>query len=317
MPESKILSKASECGFDLAGICRAEIPEQDRLNITEWTENKLHGEMEWYPRNMNLRLRFENLGFTPKSVIVLGILYNTPETENVISQNHYKISRYAAGEDYHRVIKERGKPLMNFLMNTFPDNLFRMGTDSLPVPEKVLAREAGLGWIGRNTNLINSEKGSFFFLSEILTDLELNADTPVKDRCGKCRACLDACPTGALFDEYKIDAKKCISYLTIESKDMNQPEEFRGKRKGWIYGCDICQEVCPWNYAVAVKKDSFSRLSEFMPSNRLLYMNRNEIESLDEDTFRSVRKNSAMDRISFQMWKRNIREALGSEQEEV
>lgn len=317
MPESKILSTARECGFDLAGICRAEIPEQDRLNITEWSEKELYGEMEWYPRNMNLRLKLENLGFTPKSVIVLGMLYNTQETESIVSQNHYKISRYAAGEDYHRVMKKRGKPLMDFLKNTFPDNLFRMGTDSLPVPEKVLGREAGLGWIGRNTNLINSEKGSFFFLSEILTDLELKADSPVKDRCGKCRACLDACPTGALFDEYKIDAKKCISYLTIESKEMNQPEEFHGKRKGWIYGCDICQEVCPWNYAVAVKKDSFSKLSEFMPSNRLLYMNRNEIESLDEAAFRSLQKNSAMDRISFQMWKRNIREARGSGQEEV
>ncbi|HNF25521.1 MAG TPA: tRNA epoxyqueuosine(34) reductase QueG [Leptospiraceae bacterium] len=317
MSESKILSQAREFGFDLAGVCRAEIPEQDRKNIIEWTEKGLYGEMDWYPKNMNLRLKFENLGFTPKSVIVLGVLYNTAETERIISQNNYKISRYAARKDYHKVIKTMGKPLMNFLASAFPENHFRMGTDSLPVSEKVLAKEAGLGWIGRNTNLINSEKGSYFFLSEILTDLELSPDSPVKDRCGKCRACLDACPTGALFEEYKINAEKCISYLTIESERMDQPLEFKNKRKGWIYGCDICQEVCPWNHAVAVKKNSYSTRPEFIPSNRLLFMNRDEIESLNEESFQDAQSGTSMERISFRMIQRNIREAQESEQEEV
>ncbi|MCE9499219.1 MAG: DUF1730 domain-containing protein, partial [Leptospira sp.] len=171
-----IISLAKSCGFDLAGIAKAEIPEQDRLNIKSWVEKKLFGKMEWYPRNQKLRLELDGIGFKPESVIALGLLYLDENYDSVFGKFRFKFSKYAVGTDYHTVLRQKAKPMIDSLREKFPGYHFRQGVDSFPVPEKVMAREAGIGWIGKNTNLINENIGSFFFLSVILTDLRMPHD---------------------------------------------------------------------------------------------------------------------------------------------
>ncbi len=311
MNSAEIINLAMSSGFELAGITKAKIPEEDKANINLWIQKKLFGDMEWFPKNNHIRLDFENLGFIPKSVIMLGCSYYSKKNEEVLRKFKFKISRYAVGKDYHNVLREKVKPLMVFLKDKFPVGKFRMSTDSLPISEKVLANEAGLGWRGKNTNIINPEVGSFFFLAAILTDVSLSPNAQkIPDRCGKCRLCIEACPTGALFEEYKIDARKCISYLTIEEKMSISADSFGFKTNGWIFGCDICQEVCPWNR----KKTNIFRMEtkepDFLASDLWRDSSEKEILEMEPKEFTVFQKDSPLSRISFQKWRRNIQNFL-------
>ncbi|EMY76492.1 epoxyqueuosine reductase [Leptospira weilii serovar Ranarum str. ICFT] len=287
-------------GFDLYGICDAKIPNEDRENILSWVREGKHGKMEWYPKNMDLRLDFKNLGFDPLSVIALGVIYNDPEYDDVSKGMSFRFSRYAIGEDYHRVLRRLAKPLIDALKRKYPNHRFRQGVDSLPVPEKVLARLAGLGWMAKNTNLIHPDFGSFFFITVILTDLPIHVATiEVKDRCGTCAACIDACPTGAL-KPYQIDAGKCISHHTLEDSS-----EAISDTHGWIAGCDICQDVCPWNRVKAFKKGIRTGLEEFKVRS-YLKENPDSLLTLNEQEFKERFSDSALSRMSFRMYQRNV-----------
>ncbi|MBM9499462.1 tRNA epoxyqueuosine(34) reductase QueG [Leptospira sp. 201903071] len=297
---SELTPLIEECGFDLFGICEAVIPEEDQRSILAWVEAGKHGKMEWYPKNMDLRLLFKNLGFEPKSVIALGTLYNDLEYDKICKTMSFRFSRYAIGEDYHRVLRKLAGPLLNELAKRFPNHRFRQGVDSLPVPEKILAREAGLGWQGKNTNLIHPEFGSFFFITVILTDLPISvASIPVKDRCGTCTACIDSCPTGALAP-YQIDAGKCISHHTLEDRSAEIPNTF-----GWIAGCDICQDVCPWNQVKARKKGIQTKREEFK-ARSIFKEDPNSILSVDAKGFEKKFGDSAISRMNFEMFRRNV-----------
>ncbi len=288
---------ASKNGFQLIGFTSASVPEKDKENIRLWVEEGRHGGMEWYPKNMPLRLELEGLGFRPESVLVLGALYSDPEYESL--DLPFRFSRYAMGEDYHRVLKRKAASVISHLKLLYPNQHFRQGVDSLPVPEKVLAREAGLGWVGKNTNLIHEEFGSFFFLSVIFTDLPLQiGNIAAKDRCGTCTACIDACPTGAL-EPYRIDARKCISYKTIEDRSETVSGLF-----GWAYGCDICQEICPWNHVKARKKGWKTEIEEFRI--RDIFKEPGKLQELKQSEFKKQFADSAMSRISYSQFQRNL-----------
>jgi epoxyqueuosine reductase len=259
--------------------------------------------MGWYIQNMDIRLGFSNLGFVPESVIALGMVYRDASHKKFKDSSTFFISSYTQGEDYHQILKEKAKPLLQWLRKTHPGHKFRQSVDTLPIPEKVLAREAGLGWIGKNTNLIHSKYGSYFFLSTILTDLVIpSTETKETDRCGKCRACIDACPTQAITDEYRIDAGKCISYYTIEDRSETFSDEVR--LNGWVYGCDICQEVCPWNRET--KKEIVYTSEARFKVRDILWQKKEVLDKLSEEEFQEVIAKSAMDRITFRQWKRNL-----------
>lgn len=300
-----ITELSKDLGFDLCGFSSTKLSNNDKENIKEFINRAYYGTMDWFPKFQNIRLFYENLGFQPTSAISLGVLYNSPDYNQLDFHKEFKISRYAIGHDYHKVLRKLGKKMIDVLKKKFPDNKFRQSVDTLPISEKSIAKYAGLGWVGKNTNLISKEIGSYFFLTIILTDLELPANIPEADRCGKCRKCLDACPTNALFEPYKIDASRCISYLTIENKSEEINEEFKESLKGWIYGCDICQEVCPFNIK-AEKRNYFTKLNEFHPL-KIFKKNRAEIKNMSEGDFEALRKESAISRINYTQWKRNLR----------
>ncbi|EMJ93197.1 tRNA epoxyqueuosine(34) reductase QueG [Leptospira alstonii] len=298
---SEFKTLIENCGFDLYGICEAKIPNEDRENILSWVKEGKHGKMEWYPKNMDLRLDFKNLGFDPLSVIALGVIYNDPEYDEVSKGMPFRFSRYAIGEDYHRVLRRLAKPLIQELKRKYPNHRFRQGVDSLPLPEKVLARLAGLGWKAKNTNLIHPDFGSFFFITVILTDLPIHiAHIEIKDRCGTCTACIDACPTGAL-KPYQIDAGKCISHHTLEDSSDTISDT-----KGWIAGCDICQDVCPWNRVKAFKKGIRTELEEFKVRS-YFKENPDSLLTLNEQEFKETFSDSAISRMSFRMYQRNVK----------
>jgi epoxyqueuosine reductase len=293
-----------EIGFDLFGITNAIIPPKDKNNFIDFVDKGYYGSMKWFPTHQSIRLEFANLGFMPVSAICLGVLYNSINYKSTLGKFKFKISRYASGKDYHKVLRSMGKKVISYLKSLFPHNNFRQSVDTLPISEKVLSANAGLGWIGKNTNLISTEKGSYFFLSVILTDLHLLPSKIGIDRCGKCTKCIDACPTNALFEPYKINANLCISHATIEDKEDSIPENISSNLKGWVYGCDICQEVCPWNIK-AEKNNKFSKMKDFEP---LDVFNKDEdyILNLSENEFDLLKKESAIARISYKQWKRNI-----------
>ncbi|MDI7224689.1 tRNA epoxyqueuosine(34) reductase QueG [Leptospira santarosai] len=297
--EFKTLIESS--GFDLYGICDAKIPQEDKENILTWVREGKHGKMDWYPKNMDLRLNFKNLGFDPLSAIVLGTVYNDPEYDEVRKGMSFRFSRYAIGEDYHRVLRRLAKSLIQELKKKYPNHRFRQGVDSLPVPEKVLARLAGLGWKAKNTNLIHPDFGSFFFITVILTDLPIyTTQIQVKDRCGTCTACIDACPTGAL-KPYQIDAGKCISHHTLED-----PSEKISDTYGWLAGCDICQDVCPWNRVKTNKNGIRTNVEEFK-ARSYFKANSDSLLSLNEREFNEYFFDSAISRMSFKMYLRNLK----------
>jgi len=253
-------------GYDLAGICEAKLSQEDISNLREFVSLGHHAGMSWFSKLLEIRTNPELFLPGAKSALVLGLSYRSQESETMLGESDLKISRYAVGRDYHRVLKKKGLRLLASIASTFPEIQGRVSVDSAPVPEKIFGRMAGIGWQGKHTNLIHPRLGSYFFLSVVLLDRVFASDVPITDGCKTCRKCIDACPTHAL-EEYRIDSRKCISYLTIEEKGKI-PSEFHGKTEGWIFGCDICQEVCPYNSRKSAHVDTKERA--FFPRKEIL-----------------------------------------------
>ncbi len=289
---------ARELGFSFCGISKAAFLENEAPRLEAWLKNSQHGTMSWMERNFDKRLDPRLLVEGAKSVISVLLNY-FPDKKNRQPEGVPKISSYAWGQDYHTVIKEKLKSFLGRLRDEGEVN-GRVFVDSAPVMDKVWAAKSGLGWIGKNTNLINKESGSFYFIAELITDLDLEPDGPVKDHCGDCTACLDACPTDALVKPYEIDATRCISYLTIELKE-NIPASFSGKMEGWIFGCDICQDICPWN--TFAKKHGENG---FQPINGINKMNAAEWEEMTEEVFNTKFRDTALSRPGWKGIKRNL-----------
>lgn len=290
-----IKSKSIKLGFDFCGISKADFLEEEARNLESWLQKNYNGKMAYMANYFDKRLDPRLLVDGAKSVVTF-ILNYFPEKE--LTENEYKISKYAYGIDYHFVIKDKLQQLMSELQTEIGDINSRIFVDSAPVMDKVWAKKSGLGWVGKHSNVINRKIGSFFFIAEIICDLELNYDGPIKDYCGTCTACIDACPTDAITDPYVVDGSKCISYLTIELKD-NIPSEFKGKMENWVFGCDICQDVCPWNSFASPHKTN-----EFLPKDDLKELK--NWEEITQEVFSKTFKNSAIKRTKYEGLTRNI-----------
>ena len=292
-----IKTEAKRLGFLSCGISKAEFLEEEAPRLEKWLKNNMHGEMHYMENHFDKRLDPTKLVEDSKSVISLLLNYFPQETQN---QNTFKVSKYAYGNDYHYVIKDKLKSLLNFIQDEIGEVSGRAFVDSAPVLDKAWAAKSGLGWIGKHSNLLTQQVGSFYFIAELIIDLALEYDTPVTNHCGNCTACIDSCPTEAITEPYVVDGSKCISYFTIELKE-NIPTEFKGQLDDWIFGCDVCQDVCPWN---RFSKSHTEPL--FNPHPELLSMTKKDWEEITEDTFRKVFKNSAVKRTKFSGFKRNI-----------
>jgi epoxyqueuosine reductase len=296
---NKIKAQANSLGFLSCGISKADFLEEEAPRLEQWLNQKRHGSMSYMENHFDKRLDPRLLVPGAKSVISLLLNYHTDQLQTDIEAP--KISTYAYGQDYHFVIKEKLKKLMRFIQTEIGAVGGRVFVDSAPVMDKAWAAKSGLGWVGKNTNLISKKVGSFFFIAELILDLELDYDLPTTDHCGSCTACIDACPTEALIEPYQIDGSKCISYLTIELKD-SIPTEFKNKMDNWAFGCDVCQTVCPWN--------RFSKPHSepaFEPPNELLNLSKKDWEEMTEEVFDTVFKNSAVMRTKYEGLKRNIK----------
>ena len=286
-------------GFLSCGISKADFLEDEAPRLEQWLNQGHHGSMSYMERNFDKRLDPRILVPGAKSVVSLLLNYHTDQKQK--DDQSPKISSYAYGKDYHFVIKEKLKGLLEIINREIGEVNGRVFVDSAPVMDKAWAAKSGLGWVGKNTNLISKKVGSFFFIAELIIDLELDYDLPVADHCGSCTACIDACPTEALIQPYQIDGSKCISYLTIELKD-NIPSEFQGKMDNWAFGCDICQTVCPWNrFATPHNEPAFN------PHSELLQLTKNEWEEMTSEVFKKVFKDSAVQRTKFEGLKRNVK----------
>jgi epoxyqueuosine reductase len=294
-----IKSAAQTLGFLSCGISKADFLEDEAPRLEQWLNQGHHGSMSYMERNFDKRLDPRILVPGAKSVVSLLLNYHTDQKQK--DDQSPKISSYAYGKDYHFVIKEKLKGLLEIINREIGEVNGRVFVDSAPVMDKAWAAKSGLGWVGKNTNLISKKVGSFFFIAELIIDLELDYDLPVADHCGSCTACIDACPTEALIQPYQIDGSKCISYLTIELKD-NIPSEFQGKMDNWAFGCDICQTVCPWNrFATPHNEPAFN------PHSELLQLTKNEWEEMTSEVFKKVFKDSAVQRTKFEGLKRNVK----------
>ncbi|WP_242092628.1 tRNA epoxyqueuosine(34) reductase QueG [Aestuariivivens sediminicola] len=292
-----IKSEAKRLGFLSCGISKAEFLEQEAPRLEHWLKKGMHGEMHYMENHFDKRLDPTKLVEGSKSVVSLLLNYYPSETQNTQS---YKLSKYAFGTDYHFVIKEKLNHLLHYIREEIGEVDGRAFVDSAPVMDKAWAARSGLGWIGKHSNLLTRQVGSFYFIAELIIDLELEYDTPVTDHCGACTACIDACPTEAIIQPYVVDGSKCISYLTIELKD-NIPSEFKGKMDDWMFGCDVCQDVCPWNRFSTPHAEPL-----FSPHPELLSMSKEDWEEVTEETFRKVFKKSAVKRTKYSGLKRNI-----------
>ena len=293
-----IKQKAEKFGFQSCGISKAEFLEEEAPRLETWLNKGYHGEMKYMENHFDKRLNPTLLVDGAKSVISLS--YNYFPKVKIDEINNFKISKYAYGEDYHEVIKDILKNMVAELQEEIGEFGFRVFVDSAPVLEKAWARKSGLGWVGKNANLITKKHGSFYFLAEIICDLELEYDLAVTDHCGSCRACIDACPTQAIVSDRIVDGSKCISYATIELKN-EIPDYFNGKMDDWMFGCDVCQDVCPWN------RFSAPTLQEkFAPNFQKLNFRKNEWKELTQELFSEIFKKSAVKRTKFSGLMRNV-----------
>ena len=292
-----IKAEAHRLGFLSCGISKAGFLEEEAPRLENWLNNQMNGQMSYMENHFDKRLNPTLLVDDAKSVISLLLNYYPSELQN---EDSYKISKYAYGQDYHHVIKEKLKELLHFIQTEIGEVSGRAFVDSAPVLDKAWAAKSGLGWVGKNSNLITQKVGSFYFIAELIIDLELDYDAPTTDHCGSCTACLDACPTEAIVAPYVVDGSKCISYFTIELKD-NLPQEMKGKFDDWMFGCDVCQDVCPWNRFSKPHNEPL-----FQTNSDILNFSKSDWEDITVDTFQKVFKNSAVKRNKFDGLLRNI-----------
>jgi epoxyqueuosine reductase len=292
-----IKAESKRLGFLSCGISKAGFLEEEAPRLENWLNQNRHGEMKYMENHFDKRLNPVLLVDGAKSVISLLLNYFPSEVQNADS---YKISKYAYGQDYHYVIKEKLKELLHTIQSEIGEVSGRAFVDSAPVLDKAWAAKSGLGWIGKNNNLLTKNVGSFYFIAELIVDLELEYDHATTDHCGTCTACIDACPTEAIVAPYIVDGSKCISYFTIELKE-NIPQEMKGKLDDWVFGCDVCQDVCPWNRFSKVHSEPL-----FSPNPEILSFSKKDWEEITEETFKKVFKNSAVKRTKLEGLKRNI-----------
>jgi epoxyqueuosine reductase len=292
-----IKSEAKRLGFLSCGISKAEFLEEEAPRLETWLNKNMNGEMTYMENYFDKRLDPTVLVPDSKSVISLLLNYFPLETQ---PSDTYKISKYAYGTDYHFVIKDKLKQLMQFISEEIGEVHGRAFVDSAPVLDKAWAAKSGLGWIGKHSNLLTKQLGSFYFIAELIVDLDLEYDTPVTDHCGSCTACIDACPTNAIVADRVVDGSKCISYFTIELKN-EIPTSQKGNFEDWMFGCDICQDVCPWNRFSKPHSEPL-----FNPHPELLSMTKKDWEEITEEVFQQLFKKSAVKRTKFSGLKRNI-----------
>ena len=293
-----IKTEAKRLGFLSCGFSKAEFLEEEAPRLEQWLNKNMHGEMQYMENHFDKRLDPRLLVDGAKSVISLLLNYYPHETQ---SENSYKVSKYAYGQDYHHVIKSKLRQLQEFISEEIGEVNGRAFVDSAPVLDKAWAAKSGLGWMGKHSNLLTQQIGSFYFIAELIVDLELEYDSPVTDHCGSCTACIDACPTEAIVEPYVVDGSKCISYFTIELKN-EIPTSVKDKFDDWIFGCDVCQDVCPWNRFSKAHREPL-----FNPHPELLAMTKKDWEEITEDVFKKIFKKSAVKRTKYSGLERNIK----------
>ena len=294
----KIREKAVELGFDKIGFARAVALEDDAHRLSQWLGRGFHGEMAWLEREPHKRTDPREIFPEARSVISVAVNYYTPSQH----QSTAKISRYAWGDDYHDVVREKLKTLLEWIISEYPGAQGKACVDTAPVAEKAWAQRAGIGWIGKHSNVITRELGSWVFLGEILLNLDLEYDVPMTDHCGSCTACIDACPTGAIVEPFVVDSNRCISYATIELRADELPSDVSEHLSGWIYGCDICQDVCPWN-----RFEQPTAETRFEPRHGETSLDLDVVESLTPESYAQRFRKSAMKRTKLAGLKRNAR----------
>lgn len=295
-----IRQKAIELGFSSIGFATARRLDDEAQKLETWLSKGHHGTMSYMENYFDMRVDPTKLVDGAKTVISLSYNYYNPDKQS--DPEAPKISMYAYGRDYHKVVKKKLKTLYNYIKEQWGEIPGRCFVDSAPILERDWAKLSGLGWVGKHTLLVNPKQGSYFFLAEIILDLELESTTSIKDHCGTCTRCIDACPTDAISPEgYILDGSKCISFLTIELRD-NIPEEYKDKMKGWAYGCDICQDVCPWNRFAKRHNEM-----EFESHPDLIGMKQRDWEEITEEVFNTMLKHTPMSRVKYEGLKRNIR----------
>jgi epoxyqueuosine reductase len=292
-----IKNEAKRLGFISCGVSRAEFLENEAPRLEKWLKMNMHGKMKYMENYFEKRLDPSKLVDDAKSVISLAYNYYPKDLQN---KEAPKVSKYAYGMDYHYVIKEKLNFFLSFIKDKIGDVNGRAFVDSAPILEKAWASKSGIGWVGKNSNLITKQVGSFYFLAELIVDLELDYDGIESDHCGECTACIDSCPTQAIVEPYVVDGSKCISYFTIELKE-NIPNEFKEKFEDWVFGCDICQDVCPWNKFSKPHKEPL-----FQSTSELMKMSRDEWNEITKETFNKIFKNSAVKRTGYKGLTRNL-----------
>jgi epoxyqueuosine reductase len=294
----QIKEEAYRLGFEHVGFSKADFLEEEAPRLEQWLTNNYHGKMaymeNWFDKRLDPRLLVDDA----KTVISLLLNYYPPQQQNSEAP---QISKYAYGRDYHFVIKEKLKELLYFIQENVGQVNGRAFVDSAPVLDRAWAKKSGLGWIGKNGNLINPKSGSFYFIAELIVDLELPTDAPIRDYCGTCTRCIDACPTQAIISPKVVDGSKCISYFTIELKE-NIPASYKGQFDNWAFGCDTCQDVCPWNRFSKPTKEK-----DFIPADNRLQWSKEEWEEVTEDVFKNVFKDSPLNRTGFEKIKDNLK----------
>jgi len=293
-----IKQEAKRLGFLSCGISKAGFLEEEAPRLENWLNKNMHGEMAYMENHFDKRLDPTKLVEGAKTVISLLLNYYPEATQE---DGTYKLSKYAYGQDYHHVIKSKLKALQEYIQQEIGAVHGRAFVDSAPVLDKAWAAKSGLGWIGKHSNLLTQQIGSFYFIAELIIDLELEYDTPVTDHCGSCTACIDACPTQAIVDPYVVDGSKCISYFTIELKN-ELPDTMKGKFDDWIFGCDVCQDVCPWNKFSQPHQEPL-----FNPHPELLTMTKQDWQEITDDVFKKVFQKSAVKRTKYEGLSRNIK----------
>lgn len=294
---SWIKAKAKELGFTSCGISKAEFLEEEAPRLEKWLKEGNHGTMSWMENHFDKRLDPTKLVPGAKSVISFTLNYFPEERQNPEAP---KLSKYAYGEDYHFVIKDKLKSLLNYIQEEIGEVDGRAFVDSAPVLDRAWAARSGLGWIGKHSLLLTKKEGSFFFIGELILDLELVPDGPTTDHCGSCTACIDACPTEAIIQPYVVDSNKCISYLTIELRDAI-PSSFENQMEDWAFGCDICQDVCPWNRFSKPNTED-----RFKPKPELMEMSRSDWMEITQEVFQELFRRSAVKRTKLEGLKRNL-----------